>query len=103
VWAGLARVALLQHVTWSINSVCHVLGSRPYETRPFDRATNVWPLALLSFGESWHNGHHSAPACARHGRGRWEVDPTATAIRALERLGWVTDVRWTPQAARVGS
>jgi len=100
IWAGLARVALLQHVTWSINSLCHVVGTRPYPTRPFDRATNVWPLAVLSFGESWHNGHHSAPACARHGRGRWEVDPTATTIRGLERLGWVSDVRWSAEGAR---
>jgi stearoyl-CoA desaturase (delta-9 desaturase) len=100
IWAGLARVALLQHVTWSINSVCHVVGSRPYETRPFDRATNVWPLALLSFGESWHNGHHSAPSCARHGRGAWEVDPTASVIAIMERLHWVGDVRWTATGAR---
>jgi stearoyl-CoA desaturase (delta-9 desaturase) len=100
IWAGLARVALLQHVTWSINSLCHVVGNRPYETRPFDRATNFWPLAVLSFGESWHNGHHSAPACARHGRGRWQVDPTATVIRGLERLRWVSGVRWAATGAR---
>ena len=100
IWAGLARVALLQHVTWSINSLCHVVGSRPFETRPFDRATNFWPLAVLSFGESWHNGHHSAPSCARHGRGRWEVDPTATTIRLFERMNWVDDVRWVPTGAR---
>lgn len=100
IWAGLARVALLQHVTWSINSICHVVGSRPYETRPFDRATNFWPLAVLSFGESWHNGHHSAPACARHGRGRWEVDPTAATIWCLERLHWVDDVRWAATGSR---
>ena len=100
IWAGLARVALLQHVTWSINSLCHVVGSRPYETRPFDRATNVWPLAVLSFGESWHNGHHSAPSCARHGRGRGQVDPTASVIRGMERLHWVGSVRWTATGAR---
>lgn len=94
IWGGLARVALLQHVTWSVNSLCHLLGERPYATRRYDRATDLWPLALLSFGESWHNGHHADPACARHGRGKHQVDPSAGAIRAFERLGWVTSVRW---------
>ncbi len=95
LWAGLARVALLQHVTWSINSLCHMFGSRPHATRRFDRSTNLWPLALVSFGESWHNGHHSAPSCARHGRGSWQLDPTAGLIRGFERLRLVSDVRWT--------
>ena len=66
-WAGLVRIALLHHVTWSINSVCHVYGERPFETRDGDKATNFWPLAILSFGESWHNLHHADPTCARHG------------------------------------
>jgi len=99
-WAGLARVALLQHVTWSINSICHVVGTRPFETRQFDRATNFWPLALLSFGESWHNAHHSAPVCARHGRRRWEIDPAAAVIRCFERMHWVSNVRWTANAPK---
>jgi len=94
VWAGLVRVALLQHVTWSINSVCHVAGRRPYATRRFDRAGDVWALSLLSFGESWHNGHHADPSCARHGRGRGQLDVSATVLRGLERLGWVSRVRW---------
>ena len=102
VWGGLARVALLQHVTWSVNSLCHVVGERPYATRKFDRATDLWPLALISFGESWHNGHHADPTCARHGRGRWQFDPSATMIRTFQRFGWVSDVRWPtgkPKAA----
>jgi stearoyl-CoA desaturase (delta-9 desaturase) len=94
VWAGLVRVALLQHVTWSINSVCHVAGRRPYATRRFDRAGDVWALSLLSFGESWHNGHHADPSCARHGRGRGQLDMSATVLAGLERLGWVSRVRW---------
>ncbi|MFI6604745.1 acyl-CoA desaturase [Nonomuraea sp. NPDC050536] len=94
LWAGLVRVALLQHVTWSVNSLCHVIGSRPYRTRRHDRSTNLWPLALLSFGESWHNGHHSDPTCARHGMGRGQIDPSAGLIRLFERLCWATDVRW---------
>jgi hypothetical protein len=67
LWAGLVRVTLLQHVTWSVNSLCHVVGARPFTTRRHDRAANLWPLALLSLGESWHNMHHSDPACVRHG------------------------------------
>ncbi|GIH79053.1 acyl-CoA desaturase [Planobispora longispora] len=94
LWAGLIRVALLQHITWSVNSLCHVMGSRPFRTRRHDRATNLWPLALLSFGESWHNGHHSEPTCARHGMDRHQIDPSAGFIRLLERLGWAEAVRW---------
>lgn len=94
LWAGLVRVALLQHVTWSVNSLCHMIGSRPFKTRRHDRSTNLWPLALLSFGESWHNGHHSEPTCARHGLDRGQIDPSAGLIRLFERLGWATDVHW---------
>lgn len=100
LWGGLVRIALLQHVTWSVNSLCHVLGSRPFTTRRFDRATNLWPLALLSFGESWHNMHHSDPTSARHGVDRGQVDVSAALIGMFERLGWVSDVRW-PSRERV--
>jgi stearoyl-CoA desaturase (delta-9 desaturase) len=100
VWAGLARVAVLQHVTWSVNSLCHMVGKRPYATRRHDRATNLWPLALASFGESWHNGHHADPSCARHGRERAQLDPSAAAIRLLEKVGLVTDVHWPSAAPR---
>jgi stearoyl-CoA desaturase (Delta-9 desaturase) len=94
LWAGLVRVAVLQHVTWSVNSLCHVFGTRPFTTRRHDRATNLWPLALVSFGESWHNMHHSDPACARHGADRGQVDISARLIRIFEHLGWATGVRW---------
>ncbi|MCP2311532.1 stearoyl-CoA desaturase (delta-9 desaturase) [Kitasatospora paracochleata] len=100
LWAGLVRVALLQHVTWSVNSLCHMVGRRPFRTRRHDRATNLWPLAVLSFGESWHNLHHADPTCARHGVDRHQIDPTAAVIRLAELLGWVHDVRW-PLPARV--
>ena len=66
IWAGLVRMALLHHVTWSINSVCHLWGKRPFVTS--DGSTNVGSLALVSFGESWHNFHHSAPASAATAR-----------------------------------
>jgi stearoyl-CoA desaturase (Delta-9 desaturase) len=102
LWAGLVRVTLLQHVTWSVNSLCHVIGTRPFATRRHDRATNLWPLALLSLGESWHNMHHSDPACARHGADPRQVDISAAVIRVFERLGWATAVHW-PAAARLDS
>ncbi|MGW0903054.1 acyl-CoA desaturase [Streptomyces sp. NPDC002853] len=102
LWAGLVRVALLQHVTWSVNSLCHMIGERPFRTRRHDRATNLWPLALLSFGESWHNLHHADPTSARHGVGRGQLDPSAAVIRLFERLGLVHEVRW-PSPDRVAA
>jgi stearoyl-CoA desaturase (delta-9 desaturase) len=102
IWAGLVRIAVLQHVTWSVNSLCHVFGARPFTTRRHDRATNLWPLALLSFGESWHNMHHSDPACARHGADPHQIDISAAMIRIFERLGWATGVHW-PTPGRLDS
>jgi stearoyl-CoA desaturase (Delta-9 desaturase) len=91
-WAGLVRVAVLHHVTWSINSICHMFGDRPFAAR--DRSANVWWLAVLSFGESWHNLHHADPTCARQGVRRGQVDISARIIWIFERLGWVHSVRW---------
>jgi len=102
LWAGLVRVSLLQHVTWSVNSLCHVIGARPFTTRRYDRATNLWPLALLSLGESWHNMHHSDPTCARHGADPRQIDISASVIRIFEHFGWATSVHW-PAAARLDS
>jgi stearoyl-CoA desaturase (delta-9 desaturase) len=96
LWGGLVRVGLLHHVTWSINSICHMAGRRPFGTR--DRSANVWWLAVLSFGESWHNLHHADPTCARHGVKRGQIDMSARLIWLFERFGWVHSVRWpTPQ------
>ncbi|MCG8920528.1 acyl-CoA desaturase [Actinokineospora sp. PR83] len=95
-WAGLVRIAVLHHVTWSTNSICHLIGERPFTSR--DKAANFWPLAILSFGESWHNLHHADPTCARHGVKRGQIDTSARLIWVFEKLGWATDVRWpTPQ------
>jgi stearoyl-CoA desaturase (delta-9 desaturase) len=91
-WAGLVRVGVLLHVTWSVNSICHMIGNRPFTAR--DRSTNFWPLAIASMGESWHNLHHADPTCARHGVGRGQLDMSARIIAIFERLGWVHDVRW---------
>lgn len=99
-WAGLVRMALPHHVTWSVNSICHVVGERPFASK--DKATNFWPLAILSFGESWHNSHHADPTIARHGVLRGQIDPGARLIWLFEKAGWVHDVRW-PTAARIAA
>lgn len=92
LWAGLVRMALLHHVTWSINSVCHMFGKRPFTDR--DKSTNFAPMAIVSMGESWHNFHHAFPSSARHGAGRGQIDSSAGLIRLFERAGWATKVRW---------
>jgi stearoyl-CoA desaturase (delta-9 desaturase) len=91
-WASLVRIFVLHHVTWSINSVCHMIGARPFAAR--DKSANFWPLAILSFGESWHNMHHADPTAARHGVLRGQLDESARVIWIFEKLGWVSDVRW---------
>jgi stearoyl-CoA desaturase (Delta-9 desaturase) len=101
-WAGLVRIALLHHVTWSINSVCHVVGDRPFVSPGRDRATNFWPLAILSAGESWHNLHHADPTCARHGVLRGQIDISARMIWAFEKLGWAWNVKW-PDPVRLAA
>ncbi|WP_029430864.1 acyl-CoA desaturase [Blastococcus sp. URHD0036] len=99
-WAGLVRTFLLHHVTWSVNSICHVIGTRPFTSR--DRATNVWPLAILSGGESWHNLHHVDPTSARHGVLRGQVDMSARIIWVFEKLGWAHSVKW-PDPVRLAA
>ena len=91
-WAGLIRIAFVHHVTWSINSICHVFGKRPFKTR--DNSSNVAWLAIPSFGESWHNLHHADPTCARHGVLKGQIDLSAEVIRGLERMNLAYDVRW---------
>ncbi len=95
-WASLVRVALLHHTTWSINSICHTWGEQPFNSR--DRSVNVWWLAILSMGESWHNLHHADPTSARHGALKGQLDSSARIIWGFEKLGWAYDVRWpTPE------
>ncbi|MDT7554405.1 MAG: hypothetical protein QOI16_2941, partial [Pseudonocardiales bacterium] len=95
-WAGFVRIGVLHHVTWSVNSICHMIGNRPWTLR--DRSTNFWPLAIATMGESWHNLHHADPTCARHGVGSGQLDMSARIIWILEKTGWAFDVRWpTPR------
>ncbi len=99
-WASLVRIALLHHVTWSINSICHTFGTKDWDARDWSR--NVSWLAIASFGESWHNLHHADPTCARHGALKGQIDQSARVIWAFEKLGWAYDVRW-PDEARLAS
>ena len=85
LWGGFVRIFMLHHVTWSINSVCHFFGRRRFEIE--DHSTNVFWLALPSFGESWHHNHHAFPRSAAHGLKWYEVDLSALVIRLMRRLG----------------
>jgi stearoyl-CoA desaturase (Delta-9 desaturase) len=98
VWGGLVRIFLFHHMTWSVNSICHTFGRRPYETE--DESRNNWIIALPTFGEGWHNNHHAFPGSAIHGLGRLQVDMSWWTIRALERLGLAWDVK-VPTADRL--
>jgi stearoyl-CoA desaturase (Delta-9 desaturase) len=97
LWAGLVRVFLLHHATWSVNSLCHMFGRRPFASK--DRSSNVPVLAIVSMGESWHNGHHAFPRSARHGLLPGQLDTSALLISLFEKLGWIRDVHVpTPEA-----
>ncbi len=90
LWGGLVRIFFVHHITWSVNSVCHFLGTRRFETD--DESTNVFWLALPSLGESWHHNHHAFPRSAVHGLKRWELDPSALVIGAMEKVGLAWNV-----------
>jgi stearoyl-CoA desaturase (Delta-9 desaturase) len=89
-WAGLVRVFMVHHITFSINSICHFFGRRRFSTD--DESTNVFWLALPSFGESWHHNHHAFPRSAFHGLRWWEVDLGGWVIRAMKRIGLAWNV-----------
>jgi stearoyl-CoA desaturase (Delta-9 desaturase) len=104
LWGGAVRMLVVHHVTYSINSLCHFFGRQRFDTG--DQSRNLAWLAPLSLGEAWHNNHHAFPTSAQHGLRRWELDPSALLIRALERVGLVWDVvRVSPdrQAARLAA
>ncbi|MBK5220902.1 MAG: fatty acid desaturase [Thermoleophilia bacterium] len=90
LWGGLVRIFFVHHITWSVNSVCHFLGTRRFDTD--DHSTNVFWLALPSLGESWHHNHHAFPRSAVHGLKRWEPDPSALIISTMEKLGLARNV-----------
>lgn len=90
LWGGAARIFLLHHATFSINSLCHFFGRRDYETA--DESRNLAWLAIPTWGEAWHNNHHAFPTSYRHGLRRWQLDPSAGVIRVLEMTGLAWDV-----------
>jgi stearoyl-CoA desaturase (delta-9 desaturase) len=90
LWGGLVRIFFVHHITWSVNSICHFAGSRRFDTD--DESTNVFWLALPSLGEAWHHNHHAFPRSAKHGLRRWELDPSAVVISALEKVGLARNV-----------
>lgn len=98
LWAGLVRMFLTHHVTWSVNSICHTFGKREFDTP--DRSRNEWVIGLLGFGEGWHNNHHAFPRSAFHGLHWWQVDGSGYLIWGLERLGLAHEVYRIPQALR---
>ena len=91
LWGGGVRVFVVHHLTYSINSLCHVFGRRPFETG--DHSSNLAWLALPTLGEGWHNNHHAFPRAAFHGMGWRQPDLTALVIRLLERAGLVWNVQ----------
>jgi stearoyl-CoA desaturase (Delta-9 desaturase) len=91
VWAGLVRVFLLHHATWSVNSICHMYGRQPFAIE--DESRDNWAVALISLGEGWHHSHHAFPTSAQHGLERKQFDPSYAIIRGLEKLGLVWNVK----------
>lgn len=91
LWGGFVRIVLVNHVSWSVNSVCHTFGDRPFDIK--DQSRNNWVLGLLAFGEGWHHNHHAFPAMAYHGMSWRQFDLTALIIRLLKRIGLVWNVK----------
>jgi sn-1 stearoyl-lipid 9-desaturase len=90
LWGVCLRTVVGLHSTWLVNSATHSWGSRRFKTR--DLSTNSWWVALLSFGEGWHNNHHAHPTSARHGLAWYEIDFNWYAIWTLKKLGLAHDV-----------
>ena len=91
LWGVFLRVVVGLHMTWLVNSATHLWGSRRFQTP--DDSRNSWWVALLAFGEGWHNNHHAHPTSARHGLGKYEFDVSWLQIKLLERVGLAWDVR----------
>jgi stearoyl-CoA desaturase (delta-9 desaturase) len=91
LWGGVVRITFGNHVVFTVNSICHSFGSQPFDTR--DGSRNNWWVALLAFGEGWHNNHHAFPSMAFHGMTSGQVDASAGLIRLLTRLGLAWNVK----------
>lgn len=97
-WGGLVRIFITHHVTWSVNSICHMFGRRPFATG--DKSTNNWLLALPTLGEAWHHNHHTFPTSAFHGLKRWQkaLDPSGWVVWSLEKTGLIWNVKRVSEA-----
>jgi len=91
VWGGFLRTVAVLHATWLINSATHIWGYRSHDTR--DDSTNLWWVAIVTYGEGWHNNHHAFQTSARHGLRWWEIDMTYMAIRFLSLLGIAYNIK----------
>ena len=98
VWGFFISTVVLYHATYTINSLCHVFGSRRYETGD-DSRNNPW-LALITLGEGWHNNHHHYPSSVRQGFYWWEIDITWYLLKAMSWLGLVWDLKPIPASVR---
>ncbi len=98
VWAGLVRIFLFQHSTFAVNSICHKFGRRNYQTK--DNSRNQFVVALLTFGEGWHNNHHAFPRSARHGLGKFQIDFSWIMIIAMKKFKLAYNV-YLPKSSRV--
>jgi len=92
VWAVAIRVVFVYHGTWFVNSAAHTWGYQNYEETG-EKSTNLWWVALWSFGEGWHNNHHAHPRSAAHGLRWFELDPTYWTIKALSWIGLARDIK----------
>lgn len=100
LWGGLVRILLVHHITWSVNSVCHLWGTKPFESH--DESRNNLLVGILALGEGWHNNHHAFPTSARHGLRWWEFDLSYLVIRAMQFVRLARDVR-LPDRERIAS
>lgn len=91
LWGVFVRVVVGWHTTWFVNSLAHIFGKRPFATN--DDSTNNWFVALLTFGEGWHNNHHAFPTSARHGLKWYQFDMNWLTIRLFKKLGWAKQIR----------
>jgi stearoyl-CoA desaturase (delta-9 desaturase) len=98
IWGFFISTVALYHATFTVNSLAHTWGRRRYATR--DRSRNNWALALLTFGEGWHNNHHHFPGAARQGFYWWEIDVTYYVLRALAACGLIWDLKTVPARIR---
>jgi stearoyl-CoA desaturase (Delta-9 desaturase) len=98
IWGGLVRIFLVHHLTWSVNSACHLWGMRPYRSE--DESRNNVFFGIFGMGEGWHNTHHAFPTSARHGLRWWQIDVSYWVIRAMRLLGLAWNIKLPSKEAQ---